>query len=154
MTSDNHSSSPKSSTWKYILLAIGIFIIFIILVMNCVFYKQLIDDGTAVTCSGSDNSVQLFYWANIFMTIISAILFIILIIMIAMPNTYKSISQYANTPIHQNSAFTNSFYGNDTTNPQNSLIKNNLTGSISSVPTTSLANYGIMTQQKIPTIPQ
>ena len=134
--------TPKSSTWKYILLAMGIFIIFIILIMNCVYYKQLIDSDVQIEAScGCDNALQLIYWANILMTILCAIILIGLIIMISMPNTYKQLSQYVSTPINQSSSIVNSYIGTDPSNPQNSLIKNNFTGYISSVPSSNVSNY-------------
>jgi len=89
---------PKKISWQYILLAIGVFIIFIILIMNCVYYRQLMNPNTEGDdlSSGCENALQLIFWANIFMTLLSGIILIGLIIMIAMPNTSKALKDAAN----------------------------------------------------------
>lgn len=142
--------SSKSASWKYILLAIGVFIIFLVLIMNCVFYAQFNKDDTNAFVGTCDcqNVTTVLLWANIFMTIVAGLIFIGLIVMIAAPNTYKQLSHAASTPVGQNPVGMNSLAGPC----QQGMcpVQNNYSKQVSMVPEGQLSGYGIMSSQPMP----
>lgn len=108
-----------------IAIIIIFFIVFIIFVYNCIYFKAIIDSNTTDSnipgCSGSDaeQSLNMVYWFNIIMAIISIVVLIWAIFKTLAPKNYEAAKNELSKPTTQMwTGQTGNIYGQNYLMPQ------------------------------------